>query len=83
LDRGALLFGQHCGVCHSLSDEPGGYPNLLRLPPGKHAIFDEIVLRGALAGGGMANFSNELSEADAHAIHAYLIDKAYEASAKR
>ncbi|GFE78520.1 alcohol dehydrogenase [Steroidobacter agaridevorans] len=83
LDRGALLFGQHCGVCHSLSDEPGGYPNLLRLTPGKHAIFDEIVLRGAMAGRGMAGFSNEISEADAHAIHAYLIDKAYEASAKR
>ncbi|HEY5755102.1 MAG TPA: PQQ-dependent dehydrogenase, methanol/ethanol family [Steroidobacter sp.] len=83
LEQGALLFGQHCGVCHSLSDAPGGYPNLLRLPPGKHAIFDEIVLRGALASRGMASFSNEISEADAHAIHAFLIDKAYEASAQR
>jgi quinohemoprotein ethanol dehydrogenase len=83
LEHGALLFGQHCGVCHSLSDAPGGYPNLLRLPPGKHAIFDEIVLRGALASRGMANFSNEISEADAHAIHAFLIDEAYEARAKR
>ncbi len=83
MEHGGLLFGQHCGMCHVLSDEPSGYPNLLRLPPGKHAIFDEIVLRGALAGRGMASFAKELSEADAHAIHAYLIDKAYEAGAKR
>jgi quinohemoprotein ethanol dehydrogenase len=83
LEHGALLFGQHCGVCHSLSDTPGGYPNLLRSPPGKHAIFDEIVLRGALASRGMANFSNEISEADAHAIHAFLIDQAYQARSKR
>ena len=83
LDHGELLFGQYCGMCHVLSDEPSGYPNLLRLPPGKHAIFDEIVLRGALAGRGMASFANELGEADAHAIHAFLIDKAYEARSKR
>lgn len=83
LDHGGLLFGQHCGMCHVLDDSPSGYPNLLRMPPGKHAIFDEIVLRGALAGSGMATFANELSEADAHAVHAYLIDKAYEASAER
>jgi hypothetical protein len=55
--------GQHCGECHSLSDEPGGHPNLVRLAPGKHAIFDEIVLRGALASGGMANFSSEITYA--------------------
>ena len=50
--------------------------------PAKHAIFDEIVLRGALSGRGMANFSNELSESDAHAIHAYLIDKAHDVRAQ-
>ncbi|MBL8267140.1 PQQ-dependent dehydrogenase, methanol/ethanol family [Steroidobacter sp.] len=83
LQHGGLLFGQHCGVCHVLDDAPSGYPNLLRLPQGKHAIFDEIVLRGALASRGMASFANEISEVDAHAIHAFLIDKAYEARAKR
>ncbi|HEY0683331.1 MAG TPA: PQQ-dependent dehydrogenase, methanol/ethanol family [Steroidobacter sp.] len=83
LVHGASLFAQHCGVCHVLDDSPSGYPNLLRLPAAKHAIFDEIVLRGALSGRGMASFANELSEADAHAIHAYLIDEAYAARSKR
>lgn len=64
-------------LCHVLDDASSGYPNLLRLTPAKHAIFDEIVLRGALAGRGMANFSQQLSEPDAHAIHAFLIDRAY------
>nr|WP_218042608.1 PQQ-dependent dehydrogenase, methanol/ethanol family [Steroidobacter gossypii] len=77
LEHGALLFAQHCSVCHVLDDEPSGYPNLLRLPASRHAIFDEIVLRGALAGRGMASFAEQLDEADAHAIHAYLIDEAY------
>ncbi len=34
------------------------------------------MLKGALVGIGMANFSNVLSEADADAIHAYLIERA-------
>src|SRR5690606_20424268 len=70
LDCGDLCFGQHLGMCHVLSDLPGGYPSLLRLPAGKHAIFEDIVLRGALAGRGMASFADELSDSDAHAIHA-------------
>lgn len=82
LAYGGKIFGQHCGVCHVLDDSPSGYPNLLRLPRAKHAIFDEIVLRGALTGRGMASFANELSPADARAIHAFLIDKAYEVRTK-
>jgi quinohemoprotein ethanol dehydrogenase len=83
LQLGGELFGQHCAMCHVLDDAPSGYPNLLRLAPGKHAIFDEIVLRGAFAARGMASFANEISEQDAHAIHAYIIDKTYEARARR
>jgi len=78
LRLGAEKFGRHCAMCHVLDDAPSGYPNLLRLDPAKHAIFDEIVLRGALAGNGMAGFGKQLSTAQAHAIHAYLIDKAYQ-----
>jgi quinohemoprotein ethanol dehydrogenase len=78
LERGQSLFYAHCGACHGDYDGPGGYPNLLRLTPEKHQLFDEIVLRGAFEARGMAGFSDVLKEADSHAIHAYLIDTAYQ-----
>jgi quinohemoprotein ethanol dehydrogenase len=83
LAHGQTLFGQLCGMCHVLTDEPGGYPNLLRMSPARHAIFDDIVLRGALASRGMASFADELRESDARAIHAYLIDMAYDVRGTR
>lgn len=76
--RGEKLFLKVCTACHRDDDQPGGFPNLFRLAPQKHELFDEIVLRGAFASRGMASFSDLLSETDAHAIHAYLIDKAHE-----
>ncbi len=59
------------------------YPNLLRLTAAKHELFDEIVLRGALSPRGMAGFADLLSEADAHALHAYLIDRAHTVRGKQ
>ena len=44
--------------------------------PETHALFDKIVLGGVLAPAGMPPWNDVLSEADAHAIHAYLIDVA-------
>jgi quinohemoprotein ethanol dehydrogenase len=44
------------------------------MPEEAHAAFNEIVLRGGLLAGGMPRWDDLLSEADANAIHAYLID---------
>ena len=49
--------------------------DLSKLPPEVHAMFNDIVLHGALAQAGMGNFSDVLTAADANAIHAYLIDQ--------
>jgi len=54
-------------------------PDLRRLTAAQHAIFKDIVLHGAVAPTGMEKFDDLLSEADADAIHAYLIDEAWKA----
>jgi len=44
------------------------------MQPATHEAFRQIVLEGALLGGGMPRWNDILSPADADAIHAYLID---------
>ena len=46
------------------------------MSPETHAAFNNIVLYGARADQGMAPFADVLKEADADAIHAYIIDEA-------
>ena len=43
-----------------------------------HSTFLEIVLGGMRAGNGMPSFANVLSEFDANAVHAYVINRARE-----
>ncbi|MGE0552121.1 MAG: PQQ-dependent dehydrogenase, methanol/ethanol family [Gemmatimonadales bacterium] len=72
--RGAALFGQFCAYCHGGGAQAlSAYPDLTQLPISVHEQFAEIVLRGALVNAGMASFADLLSEADAEAIHAYLL----------
>ena len=54
-------------------------PDLSNLPAGMHALFKDIVLRGAVAPTGMERFDDVLTEADVENIHAYLIDQAWQA----
>ena len=72
--RGALLFDRaRCSWCHS--GAPGVAPNVFALSTEKHRIFKDIVLRGALEARGMASFADVLSDADADALHAYIVDR--------
>jgi quinohemoprotein ethanol dehydrogenase len=72
--RGHDLYATHCARCHGglWGDTPSGYPDLMRLPPGIHAMFPGIVLGGALAYNGMASFSDVLTAADVDAIQSFL-----------
>jgi len=74
--RGQALFDSDCSVCH-INLPRGGTPDLTRLPPAIHAIFDQIVLGGLLQNDGMPRWGDVLSKDDAHAIHAYLIDASW------
>src|SRR5262249_4543089 len=49
-----------------------------KLAPEFHNAFKDVVLGGTLALGGMESFSDLLTEADVDAIHAYLIDQAWQ-----
>jgi quinohemoprotein ethanol dehydrogenase len=73
INHGEDKFVEQCSRCHVFG--PNITPDLSKLPPEIHAVFKEIVLKGALSPMGMASFADILSEKDADAIHAYLIDQ--------
>jgi len=72
---GEVLYNRYCSRCHVMGR--GNLPDLRRLEPATHAIFNSIVLGGAYTVKGMARFDDVLSPADAEAVHAYLIDQAW------
>jgi len=49
-----------------------------KLDPSAHGLFNSIVLGGAYAVKGMGRFDDVLKPADAEAIHAWLIDQAWQ-----
>jgi quinohemoprotein ethanol dehydrogenase len=51
-------------------------PDLRVMSSQTHAQFKQIVLHGARADRGMAPFADVLSEQDADAIQAYIVDRA-------
>lgn len=76
--QGGDLFSAHCTMCHI--NQPGGLaPDLRRMSPETHDAFNQIVLGGILKNAGMPPWKGVLSEADADAIHAYLISISWDA----
>jgi quinohemoprotein ethanol dehydrogenase len=73
LATGRNLFFRNCVLCHS-NQHRSITPDLRRMQPGTHAVFEKIVLDGLLVSNGMPRWNDLLSPADVHAIHAYLID---------
>lgn len=76
VERGRILYTRHCIRCHYMAERTL-LPDLRRLTAAKHASFDDIVLRGILIPLGMGRFDDLLSESDAHAIYAYVVDEAW------
>jgi quinohemoprotein ethanol dehydrogenase len=74
VERGHALYATHCARCHGgiFGDTPSGYPDLMRLPPEIHAALPGIVLDGAMAYNGMADFSDVLTVVDVASIQAFL-----------
>jgi len=75
IEAGEVLFVQECSRCHQFG--PSVTPDLRKLDSGLHAIFNDIVLRGAVAPAGMEAFDDLLSEKEVEAIHAYVIDEGW------
>ena len=72
-------YSQYCSVCHGQDgvQTRGTFPNLM-VTPLLHSQegFDQVVLQGARAEKGMANFSKDLKPEDSGAVLAYLVSRA-------
>ena len=78
LEKGFVKYSQTCAVCHGFyaqSDEV--IPDLRLAPAPIWDQYDDIVLKGAMADGGMASFKDVLSKADVAAIRAYVLEQAH------
>jgi quinohemoprotein ethanol dehydrogenase len=73
--KGEALYTQNCAICHGPS-AVGGVKDLRHLTKEVHADLQNIVLGGSREKLGMPKFGGKLSQADAEAIHAYLIKRA-------
>jgi quinohemoprotein ethanol dehydrogenase len=82
IQQGGQLFARSCAICHANIDY-GMTPDLRRMSADTHASFNAIVLQGARRYRGMPQWDDVLSEVDAAAIHAYLIDLAARAYARQ
>lgn len=84
LALGLDKYHQYCAGCHGFNVvSNGAIPDLKYIHKVFHEQFKPIVLDGNFKGLGMVGFKDVLSEADADAIHAYIIKRAYEDKAER
>lgn len=72
---GELRFIERCSRCHTFGTSVT--PDLRKLSAAQHAMFSDIVLRGAVAASGMERFDDLISQQDVDDIHAYLIDEGW------
>jgi len=70
--KGQGLFFQNCAICHS-NQLRSTAPDLRRMQPGTHEVFNQIVRDGLLLPAGMPRWDDLLSVEDVDAIHAWLI----------
>ena len=76
--EGRRLFSASCAICHANVDY-GMTPDLRRMSKEVHDGFKGIVLYGARRFKGMPQWDDVLNETQADAVHAYLIDLAWQA----
>jgi len=76
VQQGNFTFHRWCGVCHGAGAVSGGVlPDLRKSDPGIYPAMEDIVLHGALLGGGMPRFDRWLDEEDVAAVRAYLLTR--------
>ena len=78
LAHGKLMYHKYCGVCHGPGVRSGGVlPDLRYMAPGKHLVFEDIVIGGILQERGMVSFASSLTKDDARSVHKYVISEAH------
>ena len=77
IDRGDVLYNDHCRSCHGLgAKSPGAMPDLRLMTPETHDAFQAIVLGGTKNDAGMASFADLLDARDVERIRQYVITRA-------
>lgn len=71
---GEELYLDRCSRCHAVGGALAIYPNLWAMPQSTIDAFERIVSDGAMAYGGMASFSDNLSGSQIAAIKAYIVN---------
>ncbi|MFC2953891.1 PQQ-dependent dehydrogenase, methanol/ethanol family [Marinicaulis aureus] len=74
IGKGRTLFYDNCAICHS-NQHRSIAPDLRRMQPYTHEIFNDILLEGLLVDNGMPAWGDLFSVEDADAIHAFLTDE--------
>jgi len=75
--RGETLYGQWCRICHGGNLVSSGMtPDLRYMTAETHQGFNDIAVRGARANKGMPPFADVINDADADAIHDFIIERA-------
>lgn len=73
--QGQDLFHQYCAVCHGPGmGTSGPVKNLMYTDAATHSLWNDIVVRGAFTPKGMPSFDHALTDADAQAVRAYVIE---------
>jgi quinohemoprotein ethanol dehydrogenase len=75
--RGEVLYNRFCGRCHIF--DRAVLPDLRRMSAPTNQLFYEIVLNGAYVAKGMGRWDDVLTRPDAEAIHAYIVEQAWQA----
>ncbi len=79
IKSGQAAYHKTCAQCHGRDAiSTNANPDLRFMNVQTHAEFKDIVLKGIRFESGMAGFADVVSDADADAIHAYLVARARE-----
>ncbi len=81
LAQGQTHYNEHCASCHGNNGRVSSlFPDLkVAAALNNAALFNAIVLDGALQNNGMVSFAEELTPEDANAVRAYVVSLANEA----
>jgi len=78
IEKGRVLFHDHCGTCHGeLAISAGLLPDLRFTPALHDDTWYDIVLGGALQANGMASFAVDLNREQVTRIRDYVISRAH------
>jgi PQQ-dependent dehydrogenase (methanol/ethanol family) len=78
VEKGFMLYHKTCLVCHGFfAQSEGEVPDLRLVTPDIWSQYDNIVLNGALADGGMASFKDILTKNDVDTIRAYVLHQSH------